>query len=566
MNVLSAEEIEKLKKTHPQKKILRLVFLVVGTILILTGLLLLLFGFDFGIIIDNVNFSFVIDILICVLGMILASKFFIAPYYLRENSLTIKKVSELREPVLKTIKFKSIALTRLISACILIAAGIATYIIFGIDVKHEVKYGSAVVLGGPSFFYLTGLPALGFGLGLLIYFFLSPFKGTFSQSENFYFFYEVRPLCPWLTEIPKKDIEAIRYQNNHLGPKLTWIIIFMPFIVLQLMTGIPLFASEKAGPLHVLSWTFLIISIIEIIVLIILVCFQQDYYEIATQELLYEMWFSPLKSKKKFAQFTSEMSDFLKCGIPKDKLIEGQNDTIFKDVSNTHFQMFNVIFGLFLIASSIIILTQMVLFGPLFWWIALMYGFILLVKAFSYDFSDKGGDKFLYDPEKKIFKFQRFFKYKFHQISAFKVEHVKVRKWFRRLDFFDIFGLGGMLIMLTVQQVEGWSIADALSPIVENIIGTFFVLVVFFFIFLYLCLPIDVIEFKTPSITYRTRITLKLKEESLFKKYKKNFKEFRREVQKEDLKKVFRIRLTMMLVLIIVPLTYTVLNLIAYFI
>ena len=195
MSLLSDEDIEKLKENHPIKKLFRIAFLFIGIFNIIIGFVLFIIEFDFGITIDDINISFLVDILIILIGMIIASKYFIAPYYLRENSLTIKKMRDLREPIESYLKFYSIAITRLIAALLLLIAGIISFSIFGSDVGHEIKYGSAVVLGGPSFFYVTGLPALGIGLGLILYFFLSPFRGTFSQSENFYFFYYISLLC-----------------------------------------------------------------------------------------------------------------------------------------------------------------------------------------------------------------------------------------------------------------------------------------------------------------------------------------------------------------------------------
>jgi hypothetical protein len=560
MSLLTEDEIERLKKTHPIKKIIRLIFLIIGIFIVFIGFLFIFIGFDFGILIDDINISFVIDVIIIILGIIITSKFFIAPYYLRENSLTIKKLRNLREPVDSHIKISSIAITRLVAAFILIFVGFLTLLIFGAGIgHHETNYGNAVVLGGPSFFYVTGLPALGIGFGLLLYFILSPFRGTFSQSKNFYFFYEVRPFCPWLTEIPKKDIEALRYQNNHLGPKLGWIMLFIPFIVYQLMTGIPLFFVERAGPNYVLSWTFLIISILEIIALILLVMLPQNYFEIATSTHLYEMWFSPFKFKNR-SELTQNISSFLGCEEERDI----KNNGIFSEVNHSHFQLFDLIFGLLLIVSAIIMLTQMVLFGPLFWWVALMYGFILLVKAFCFDFSKNGGDSFYYDKEKGIFKFNRKFSYKFHYLTAYKVESVKIRKWFRRLDFFDIFGLGAMIVMLTIQQIQGWAIVDNISVITDNIISTIYMGIIYIFVILYVCLPIDVIEFKTPSIVYRIRITL-IKSKSLIHKYWDNLREFPKEIRKEDSFKTFILRISMIFVLILGSVFYSIYTLISFF-
>lgn len=591
MSVLTTDQIEELKKTHPQKRILRFIFLFLGILMIVAGTAFLLLGVDFGIEVSEINISFVVDILIIIFGMIFASKYWMARYYLRENSLTIKRMRDLREPVKSYVKLNSFALSRLMAGLILIVVGIMNMLVFGMGVGHDsTRYGNAFVLGGPSWFYFTGLPALLIGVFLMLYVLLSVFRGTFSQSDNFYFFYELHPLCPWLTEIPKKDIEAIRYQNNHLGPKYAWIMLFMPFIIMQFQTGIPLFQIERAAPEYILSFTFVFTSILEIIAVIILVGIPQNYYEIATEDMLYEMWFSPMKMRGQ-EDLRQDLAKHFDCKIDERELESDpakDSQSIFKDVSTTNFQLFNTIFGIVLIISGLIMLTYMVLFGPLFWWVALMYGFMLLFRAINNDFSRRGTDKFLYDEKNKTFKFERRFGYKFHYISANKVDSVSVRKWYRQLDFFDIFGLGGMLIMLMVQQVEGWGVTlttlqacmDPTVPmtgcvggvvptyimglVTDNIISTVYMVIIYFFIFLYLCLPVDVIEFKTPSITYRTRITMK-SDKGLLKKSLSNLTGLRKEVKKDDMKKTFRIRLIMILLLSGLALAYTVYNLISYF-
>ena len=567
MSILSKEEIERLKKTHPKKKILRLIFLITGFFLIALGFVLLIIGFDFDFTIDGINVSFIIDILIIIFGMVIASKYFIAPYYIRENSLTLKRLRNLREPVDDVIKFFSLSISRLIPALILIIAGVISFSIFGLDVGHEVKYGSAVVLGGPSWFYVTGLPILGIGFALLLYFFLSSFHGTFSKSKNFIFFYEIRPGFPWLTEIVRDDIEAIRYQNNHLGPKFGWLVFFMPFIVLQLMTAIPLFGAERAAPEYALSWTFIIITVLELLSVFFLVLTPQNYFEIATKDRLYEMWFSPFRLKKK-SQFKEEFSEILGCNfdtIRAERLSMNNNNLIFKDVSKKHFQLFSLIFGLFLIISAIIMLTQMVFFGPLVWWIALTYGFILLVKSFCFDFSNHDQTQFYYDNNNKIFKFKKKFSYKFHYVSAFNVNNIEVKKWFRTMDFFDIAGVCGLLLFLTIQQTEGWLFADTQRLIIDNLFSTFYMIAIFIFIFLYICLPIDVVELKTPSITYRINITSKLKDNKLIKTYLANMKNIPSDLRQPGMKKVLKIRGGIMGSIIIGSLLYIIFYFLLFF-
>ena len=561
MSHLSEEEIDNLKLPHPKKRFLRYIFLSTGLFIILLGCLFTFIGFDFEITLNGFNLSLVINVLLVIFGGIVTSKFFITPYYIRENSLTFKRMRDLREPVERYIKFNSFTLTRLAAALLLIINGIISYLVFGDEVGHEIEFGSAIVLGGPSWFYVTGLPMLIIGFSLLIYFILSPFRGIFSKSKNFFFFYEIRPGFAWLTEIPKKDIEMYRYQNNHTGPKLGWFILMLPFIVLQLMTAIPLFAAERASPEYVLSWTFIMLSVLDIIALLVLVFFQQNYFEIATNEKLYEMWFSPIKLRKQ-SQFKRDFSEFLDCA-PNLRDNEDQgNNTLFSEVNTTNFQLFKLLFGSFLIVIAIVMLTQMVLFGPLVWWIALMYGLMLLAKALVNDFSKKGGDTFQFNEYSKNFRFKRIFNYKFQYIAANNVGSINVRKWYRKLDFFDIFGISGLLVFLTLQQLEGWLIADTLNLVIDNLISTSLWIAIIIIIVFYLCLPIDVIELKTATITYRIPITLKLKDKKFISKYLNNLKSFSKEVLKPDMKNTFLVRVSAVILLIFGAMIYVA----AYFV
>ena len=555
MSHLSEEEIENLKLIHPKKRILRYIFLGTGLFIIFLGCLFIFIGFDFEITLNGFNLSFLIDVFIIIFGGIVTSKFYITPYYLRENSLTIKRMRDYRESVDKFVNFNSFAITRLLAALTLILNGVISYRIFGDDVGHEVEFGSAIFLGGPSWFYVTGLPMLITGMSLLIYTILSPFRCICSKSKNFFFFYEVRLGFAWLTEIPKKEIEVYRYQNNHTGPKLVWVILFLPFIVLQLMTAIPLFSAERAGPEFVLSSIFLILSVLDIIALVFLVFFQQNYFEIATEEKLYEMWFSPIKWRRP-SQFKEEFGIFLECTPELRDMKENSNNSLFSEVDASNFQLFNLLFGSFLIIIAIIMLTQMVLFGPLVWWIALMYGIMLVIKGFFYDFSKKGGDTIQFSEDSKKFRFKRIFSYKFQFVAANNVKSVSVRKWYRKLDFFDIFGISGLLIFLTIQQIEGWLVADTIILISDNLISTSLWIAIIIIIVFYLCIPIDVIEIKTATITYRIPITLKLKGKKLYAKYISNLKNFPNEVLELDLKKTFLVRMTVVILLIFGAMLY----------
>lgn len=566
MPILSEAEIEKLKETHPKKKVLRILFLISGAIISILGLLFFLFGVDLGFTVDEINLTILIDIFIIVIGLILASKYFIAPYYLRENAITIKNARYLRETPIKEIRFTSYALSRLIAAIILILIGIISYMTFGIDVGHEVELGSAVVLGGPSFFYLTGLPMLAIGFSLSLYFMLSIFRGKFSKSENFYFFYEIRPGFPWLTEVPEREIEAIRYQNDHLGPKLTWIVIFIPFIVLQLMTGLPLFFVKKTSPGYVLSWSFVFYSLLEIIVLIILVVFQQSYFEIVTKERLYEMWFSPrrLKNQKKIKDDFKDLFDLSKSSYEKSPNPSNVVNS-FSNLTKNHFLLFQLLFGFFLIIISIIMMTQMFFFGPFVWWIALTYGIILIVRAFNQDFSNHDRNNILYDLKGKKFTLYREFIFKFRFIEFKNVSSLEIRKWYRKLDFFDITAIIGLLIFLPVQQFQGWALADTPSLILDNIFSTIVMIVILILVFLFVCLPVNVIELKTYSITYRIKIYLKSERKPFLKRIALNFFEKVKSILEPGMKRVFLLRLASILSIILGVCIYMIIYFVFFF-
>jgi len=564
MTNLTNEEIEKLKLIHPKKRYLRFLFLGIGLLIIFFGCLFTLIGYDFGLSLDGFNLSLIVNILIIIFGGIITSKFYITPYYIRENSLTFKKMRDLREPVEDYVKFYSLAITRLTASILLILNSIISYTIFGDDMGHEIEFGSAISLGGPSWFYVTGFPMLMTGLGLLIYFILSPFRGTFSKSKNFLFFSEIRPGFAWLTEIPKKEIEFTRFQNNHTGPKLAWIILMIPFIILQLMTAIPLLGAERAGPDFVLSWTFIVLSTIDIIVLIILVIFQQNYFEIATKEKLYEMWFSPIQLKNQ-SNFKIKFANYLDCNPNQRDKETNVNNKVFSSVNTTNFQLFKLIFGTFLITIAFIMLTQMVLFGPQVWWFALMYGLMILVKAVFYDFSKKDGDSFKYNEESKEFMFRREFLHKFHYISAKNVESLSIKKWYRKIDFFDVFGICGLLVFLTLQSLEGWIAAGTLLLKIDNLFSTLlWIIVIAFFIF-YLCFPLDFIEIRSSSITFRIQITLKKEEPNRIYQYIKNLKNFPREIMKPEMKKTFLIRMVIIFGLVFGSIIYMAIYFVFFF-
>jgi hypothetical protein len=185
----------------------------------------------------------------------------------------------------------------------------------------------------------------------------------------------------------------------------------------------------------------------------------------------------------------------------------------------------------------------MIIFGPLFWWLALIYGFILITKSLSYDFNKKNGDSFEYDPNTRKFVFKRKLLFKFQSFSASNVKELNVKKWFRKLDSFDVIFILGLIFFSSLQQGFGWSVADSLSLILDNTISSIILVILIFIIILYICLPVDVIEIITKTITHQIPVSKKVKKDLLLKNYLLNLKTSFRLLTTKEFKKTFYLRL-----------------------
>ncbi|MBA7506430.1 hypothetical protein ES706_05121 [subsurface metagenome] len=539
-------EIDIIKELYEKPRRLILIILILGAFLLVLGFFIIVIsyavefidaGIDFEVAFILGWFLFGIGLFMCIkITIMKIPKPHIVSYYL-------DKFFEVNEKPEKSIRFYSFALSRLIGSLLLLIMGfVDLFILTGGLSHHSAPFGQAIVLGGPSYFYTVGLfPSL-FGIGLLLYVMISSFRGVFSNSKNNLYFHEFRPTSPWTTKILKKDIEALRYQNNNLGPKLIWVVLLMPFIVLSFIEGfylinmyaIPRLETPIQGILLIFS------AIMECFALFFLVLTPQHYFEIATKDDLYEMWFEPEKSKirlKEIDPITEEISEVFECSMKKEEISEFMKSN---QISTTHRSYTNLILGFFFIATSIVMWNFFILFGTLYWWFAIIFGSILVIRAISQDFSDVNGDLIEYNDSDKILKFQRKFRYKFFKIRTYKPTELKLAKQFRKLDFFDVAAIPGLLFFISLQITQSWALATSTVLILDSVISTIFMVVVCFLIFIYLCVPLDQVKFKTSAINYYIPVTLKSRE-------KFNFKV----VLSKPLKKTFLLRLLFIVIMVV---------------
>lgn len=539
-------EIDIIKELYEKPRRLILIILILGAFLLVLGFFIIVLSYAVEFINAGIDFEvvFILGWILFGIGLFMCIKITIMkipkPHIV---SYYLDKFFEVNEKPAKSIRFYSFALSRLIASLLLLIMGfVDLFILTGGLSHHSAPFGQAIVLGGPSYFYTVGLfPSL-FGIGLLLYVMISSFRGVFSNSKNNLYFHEFRPTSPWTTKILKKDIEALRYQNNHLGPKLIWVVLLMPFIVLSFIEGfylinmyaIPRLKTPIQGILLIFS------AIMECFALFFLVLTPQNYFEIATKDDLYEMWFEPEKSKirlKEIDPITEDISEVFECSMKKEEISEFMKNN---QISTTHRSYTNLILGIFFIATSIVMWNFFILFGTLYWWFAIIFGSILVIRAISQDFSDVNGDLIECNDSDKILKFQRKFRYKFLKIRTYKPTELKLAKQFRKLDFFDVAAIPGLLFFISLQITQSWALATSTILILDSVISTVFMVVVCFLIFIYLCVPLDQVKFKTSTINYYIPVTLKSRE-------KFNFKA----VLSKPLKKTFLLRLLFIVIIII---------------
>lgn len=420
-------------------------------------------------------------------------------YYQKEGS-----------PIKQTMIF-SLSLSRLISGILFLIMGlIDLFILTSAIGHHNSPYGQTIVLGGPSAFYPVALFPTIFGLGLVLYTLGSSHRFSIAQTEEVFHFHEFRAHKSRSTALEKDEIEAMRYQNNQVGPKFIWLIILIPLSVLTIYNGTAyLFAPLLTDPTQ--GILFYYSAITELVVLFFLLMKPQQYWEIATKTDLYEYWIEPFsKDLKSIPRLTEEISEVFELKPDQAK------SEAFMEKANLKpaFKDYNRIFiGIFFIATSIPMLSFQVLFGQFYYWFALFFGSICIIKGLSRDFSD--GDLIESDT---AFKFKRRSNVKgiskFYHYRTFEPTDAEITKQFRKLDFFEVMILPLMVAFMMIQVVQSWYISSTLTMLLSSLWSTLFMVLVVLIVLIYLCMPIDQIKIMSPTIEYY--IPVKLNDEKFF--------------------------------------------------
>ncbi|MHA1341105.1 MAG: hypothetical protein ACTSRZ_11950 [Promethearchaeota archaeon] len=231
----------------------------------------------------------------------------------KDQIIAFRTALKYSEPPHVKIEFNSQNYSRFVAGIILTIIGLVDLALLGAgigDAETLAEHGTGtwLILGGFSWFYIVGFMPLMVGVGLLVYYNLSSWFGRFGISENNYIFHEKRPNISNLIEIPKKNVEAIQFRNNFLGPKKTWVFVFVPISLYLLLWGIPLFDQPRAEQ-FTLPTLIVLTVICQIFAMGILIFAPQKYFEIASHDKYYDYWFSPLNFEEDAQQKISKLFD-----------------------------------------------------------------------------------------------------------------------------------------------------------------------------------------------------------------------------------------------------------------
>ncbi|MHA1673278.1 MAG: hypothetical protein ACTSYI_06595 [Promethearchaeota archaeon] len=464
ITVLSDAEIKNLSEKSALKLKLRWVFLGLGVALFILAILfyVLAWTVDF-LVVDmtydhetfGLNLSILFGSLLLTISLLIISQVWGDTSKYRENSFFIPKLMAPREtPKFKEkqkerkfneidhVQFRHFATSRFIAAVLILLMASINMSVFGTAIDEENHLGSWFFLGGPSMFYPMSAFMFLIAIGLLFYTVFSIASIRFTNTEHFYLIEEYRMFMPWMTEIPKDKIQALRITNAKTGPKYFWIILAAFNLILCFTDGTFFLTNPFAfGAGLVVGKFYIITGFVHLIAICILLFKHQYMLEIVTEEKRYELYFSPPKSNLVKEGIDSLFNlDHKEAKSSDMKLL---NKTQISDWQNL---LTGVGFILFAIISHILYRGA----GNPLRIVLYIFGFILIVRGIKEDFTMKDGLNILHNEESNTLSIHKKFgwfesAYRFEKCTE---ENYKIDFRLLKLDFFDILmGLGFGIVL-----------------------------------------------------------------------------------------------------------------------
>ncbi len=500
---------EAFEETSRRFRIVKVIARVLGSIFVFFGFVIIVLSYGVTYFVEGLSNPDQVFLIVFGVGWIIFGvSLFIC---LRVSILSLpneEKVSKYlddyytgKEKPQETARFFSFRISRLLAAFFLLFLGfLDLFILTGKISHHQPPFGNSVFLGGPSFYYTVAFFPQGFGLGFLLYTFFKSHRAHIASSENYLYYNEFKKNTFLNADIPKEEIEVIRYQNNRVGISYIWLFLILPFSIFTAINGVymlraPLLQNPIQGILLVLT------AILEIPAVFYITLRPSNYLNITTKDNLYETWFVPHKMELRDLPLVEE-----------DR--KGKIDKTFMDshnISATHRQYTNLVLGIFFLVSGLLMLVLYYvvgIFGHLYTSASVLFGTMLVIRAVAGDFSNRNGVQVTYEESEKALSFEQNFRSHFMRINTLHSTDVEITRSFRHINFLDILLIPVLLFMGTRQTILSWAIATTPNLILISVITTVFLGLIYFLFFIQLCGLTDHLRLTTPTMKYSIPITL----------------------------------------------------------
>lgn len=433
----------------------------------------------------------------------------------KENDEESKRTIDSRQGS-QSFSFISKNKNRLLVGILLSLIGILDAVILGVNIGDaetlgNAGMGTALILGGFSWFYFAGLIPLITGISLIIYYFTSIWRGKIILSEQSFMFHEVRFKKDTAYIINKDEIDGFQYQNNLIGPKKGWVFLFVPLSVYILLYGLVLFDQPRAERIT-LPLLMVLSVVIMMISMIILIINPQQHLELVSKENYYDYWFTPEKIKLDQNESLEKLFEFEEC---RDKIIiNGNKENLKNPINISDIQskeagcisildwktIFRLVLGIVLTLTGLISAFGEIWFGYQFFYIAIPYGIILIFESLLCDFNSEFTIKWD-KPNQKISVFRKF-KSKYHYKTFTKFTQVQNRYVLKKIDLFDVISAPIILYYGITQIVLGWLESDLSTSAVllDMISSTILIVIIAVFIFVYWLVSVPSLSIQSGSI------------------------------------------------------------------
>ncbi len=491
------------------------IYLVLGILYTIDFGILIMSNVTGIIVIDSLglDLTFVIWYLLFGIDLALVAKFFIVPAKgVRENKLGILFRKQFPEVPQRDVHFWSIAWSRLGAGLLLVGIGVANILIMGLNIGEENEYGIIFFLGGPSPAYLTGFYPGVFGLLLVGYFFVSITRIHVYESEHTWFFIEGRPTLPHLTEIPKGEVEGLQIRNTKFGGKFAWVLILLPFIVLNFGFGIIfLFGPLPSTQSVELGWILVGNGILTIPALVLLMTWRQHFLEIVTGTKRYEKYFFvPLIRKTALPQmraifgveFNSKKNQGDSAAPETGAFMENRGSSIIPAHDRFRLLMGTAFVGLAALARAFYVGL-----GMLTAWGLLLYGAVLIINALARDRSKGVTISYNDRPQNGQFRYTWHRGHRYEDVLMYQVQKIDGTTAARSLDAFDFFGTIFLACILGTQVGQTLVFPATESAAWEEIFSWILSAGILLLLTFYHSAPRPVVKITSPSLKYALPIT-----------------------------------------------------------